>query len=93
MYFHDLTFGRQLQHDLALHGYSVKWVQAEHKLGRIRIALNLPFEEIDNLISYITMYMHDLGFEWRFKGKEIVEKSVFVDTYILTEFKEMLTIS
>ena len=92
MYFHDLTFKKELKKALEKNLMNVRWIQAEHKLGRIRIALESSFTEIDNLISFMTMYMHDRNSEWRFKSKEFCEKSVFVDAYILVEFKEMITL-
>jgi len=94
MYFHDLTFGKEMKAKLAKEGISVNYIQAEHKIGRIRISLAYDFSNLDALISIITMHFHDLGSEWRFKGIQRLGKSSgFTDPYSLVEFKEIITIN
>ena len=93
MYFHDTTFEKELKAKLAKEGILVNWIQAEHKIGRIKISLAYDFSELDSLISIITMHFHDLGSEWRFIGAQRLEKiSAFSDPQSLVEFKEMITL-
>ena len=86
MYFHDLTLEKELMKELIANEFAPSYIQAEHKLGRVKISFARSFDDLDRLISFITMYFNDRGYEWRFKNMEQSE----INTLII--FKEMITL-
>ena len=91
MYFHDPTFEKQLMYDL--NEYPINAIQAEHKIGRIKIFLPYDFAKEPEIILALVHKMLMFGADYqhqkteRFKRGEI---SIFSDAQTIMIFKEMI---
>lgn len=96
MYFHDSTFEKQLKSELIQNGYIVRFIQAEHKIGRIRIFLPFNFQAVQSLTDFIVNKMAtEFNSEWINKSverKNGYEISAFSADQCMIEFKQTITI-
>ena len=89
MYFHDLTFEKELTKVLIANEFQPSWIQAEHKLGRVRISFAASFDDLNRLTYFMDGYFKQIlpSTEWKFKS---IEQS---EINCLVEFKEIITIN